>query len=150
MAPPIPSSAPADVASSVSGRTPTTTSTRSAKAVSSDAGRFHRIDLEAAGRTPGRPGDPLDRRVGPYVDAVRGQLGVHERSEARVDGGKHLGELLELGDRQSTGGQPLGHLETDVAGTHDHGAGGLGLLERAHQLEGVTHGVQQVHTIGWH
>ena len=44
--------------------------------------------------------------------------------------------------------QALGHLEPDVAGTHDDRAGGLVLLERAHQLEGVAHGVEQVHPVG--
>ena len=71
MAPPTPSSAPASAASAVSGRTPTTTSTRSAKAVELGAVCLDGVDLEAAGRSLRGPGDALDRRVGPDLDAVR-------------------------------------------------------------------------------
>ena len=76
------------------------------------------------------------------------QLGVDQRTQARIDGREHLGQLLELGDRQPTGRKALGHLEPDVARTHDHRTGRLVLLERAHQLEGVAHRVQQMHPVG--
>ena len=102
-----------------------------------------------------RPAEPLGAReirltvvLVLHLDAVRRQLRVDQRAQARVDGREHLGELLELGDREAPGRQALGHLEPDVAGAHDHRAGGLILLDRAHQLEGVTHGVQQVHPVG--
>ena len=50
------------------------------------------------------------------------ELGVDERAEFGVDGGEHLGELLELGDGESAGGERFGHLEADVAGADDHRA----------------------------
>ncbi len=106
------------------------------------------VDLETAGRALGRPGDALDRRVGPDVDAVRTQLCIDQGTKAGVDGREHLGELLELGDGQPSGPQTLRHLEPDVARTHDHRTGRLVLLERAHQLEGVAHRVEQVHAVG--
>ena len=48
------------------------------------------------------------------------ELGVDERAELGVDGGQHLGELLDLGDREPAGRERLGHLEPDVAGADDH------------------------------
>ena len=76
------------------------------------------------------------------------QLGADQRAEVRVDGGQHLGKLLDLGDRQAAGGQRLGHLQPDVARPHDDRAGGRGLLQGAHDREGVVHRVQQVHPVG--
>ena len=79
---------------------------------------------------------------------MRRQLSVDERTQARVHGREHLGELLELGDFEAPGPEALGHLEADVAGAHDRRAGRLGLLERADKLERVAHGVKQVNPVG--
>ena len=102
-----------------------------------------------------RPADPFGARairltvvLVLHVDAVRRQLRVDERTQARVHGREHLGQLLELGHCEATGPEALGHLEPDVAGADDHRTGRLGLLERAHQLEGVAHGVEQVDPVG--
>ena len=77
------------------------------------------------------------------------QLGIDQGTKAGVHGREHLGQLLELGDRQPTGPQALRHLESDVARAHDHRTGRLVLVERAHQLEGVAHRVEQMHPVGW-
>ena len=122
MAPRTPSSAPAAAASSVSGRTPTETSTTS-------AGKSKRLARRAVGRArpPARGGasraclfDRVDARVALDVDAVALKFGADERAELGIDGGKHLGELLDLGDGEPAGRERLGHLEADVAGADDH------------------------------
>ena len=92
--------------------------------------------------------DRVDAGVARDVDAVAVELGVHERAELGVDGGKHLGELLDLGDGEAAGGERLGHLEADVAGADDHRSPDLPVLEGAHQRERVAHRVQQVHAVG--
>ena len=69
------------------------------------------------------------------------------RAQLRVDGGQHLGQLLDLGDRQPPRDQGLGHLQADVAGADDHRPRRCGLFEGAHHREGVVHGVQQVHPV---
>ena len=53
--------------------------------------------------------------VGPDFDPVRLELGPHQSPQFGVDGGQDLRELLDLGHRQATDRQGLGHLQTDVA-----------------------------------
>ena len=76
-----------------------------------------------------------------------GEFGMDLGAELRVDGGQHLVELFHLGDRQPAGGQGVGHFQADVATTDDHRAGRGCLFEGAHDGEGVTHRMQQVHPI---
>ena len=64
-----------------------------------------------------------------------------------VDGGQHLGQLLDLGDLEPADGQRVGHLQADVPGADDDRAGRGGLLQGAHDGEGVAHRVQQVHAV---
>ena len=110
--------------------------------------RLNGVDLETAGRSLRDPSDALDRGVRPDVDAVRTELLIDQGTKAGIHGREHLGEPLELGDGQPSGPQTLRHFEPDVARTHDHSTGRLVLLERAHQLEGVAHGMEQVHAVG--
>jgi hypothetical protein len=42
-----------------------------------------------------------------------------ERPEFSVEGGEHLGELLDLGDLDPSGDEGFGHLQADVAGADD-------------------------------
>ena len=101
---------------------------------------------------PGAPGaafhDGIDGGAGEDLDAAVGELGVHEGAELRVDGGQHLGQLLDLGDGQAPGGQRVGHLQADVPGADDDRAGRGCLGQGAHEREGVAHRVQQVHPVG--
>ena len=77
------------------------------------------------------------------------QLGAHQPAQFGVHGGQHLGQHLHLADLQAPQGQTVGHLQTHVAGPHDQGAGRGALLQGPLQGEGVAHGVQQVHPVGW-
>ena len=81
------------------------------------------------------------------VDAAGCQFGVHQGAELRVDGGQHLGQLLDLGHGQAAGGQRLGHLQADVpAPTITALAGPVSSRVRMTR-EGVVHRVQQVHPV---
>ena len=75
------------------------------------------------------------------------KFGVDEGAELGIDGGKDLGELLDLGDSKRAGRERLGHLEPDVAGADDHRAADLAVLEGAHQCERVAHCVQEMHPV---
>lgn len=89
--------------------------------------------------------DAGDGGAGDDVYVVGGQLFVDQSSELGVDGGQHLRQRLDLGDGDAASGEGLGHLQPDVAGA-DHGGGaGSPALEAGRHLEGVGHGVQQVH-----
>ena len=79
---------------------------------------------------------------------MAGEFGMHEGAELRVDGGQHFAELFHLGDAQAADGQCVGHFQADVPGADDDRAGRGGLLEGAHDGEGVAHRVQQVHPVG--
>ena len=144
IAPRWPRVAPAEAASSVSGRTPTTTSTMSTLRTTS----WPSVVVASTRSRPGSPGAAraigADRRPGEHVHAVVGELSVDEGADLGVDGGEHLGELLHLGHRQPTGHEGLGHLQPDVAGADDDGAGRGALLEGAHDGEGVPHGMQEM------
>jgi hypothetical protein len=77
---------------------------------------------------------------------VATQLLTEQLAEVEVDGGHDRGGLLDQGDGEAAGGERLGHLQADVAATHDHyraGAGSEGLVEG----EGVAHGVQHMDPI---
>ncbi len=80
---------------------------------------------------------------------MAGEFAAHQGAQLRVDGGQYLGQLLHLDDRQPPGGQGLGHLQADVTGADNHRAAGRDLVQRAHQGEGVTHRVQEVHPVCW-
>ena len=80
---------------------------------------------------------------------MSGQFGMDEAAQLRVNGGQHFGQLLDLGYPQPSGGQRLGHLQADIAGTYDDGAGRGSRLQGLHDCEGVAHGVQQMHAIFW-
>ena len=82
------------------------------------------------------------------LDAVAFEFGVHQGAEFGIDGGQHLGEHLDLGDRDASGGQPFGHLQTDVAGADDESGLGLDPVDAGGQGEGVAHGMQQMHPVG--
>ena len=60
------------------------------------------LDLEPS-RLAAGAGDLPDRGAGQDLDAVGGELGVHERAERRVDGGQHLGQLFHLDDLAGRG-----------------------------------------------
>ena len=106
-----------------------------------------RVDLQR--RVPAGRGaaDGLDCGAGEHCDAARLQLGVDQGAELRVDGGQHLGQLLDLGDRQAAHGQRVGHLQPDVARADDDRAVRRGLLKGAHDGERVVHRVQQVYPV---
>jgi hypothetical protein len=105
------------------------------------------LDAEPC-RAPGcRAADRGDGGAGQDLDALAGELAVDKCSQVRVDGGKYLGQLLDLGDGQPSGGEGVGHFQADIAGADDHRAGGRSLLQRAHDGKGVTHRVQQVDTV---
>ena len=92
--------------------------------------------------------DGLDGGSGQHLHAAVGQFGVYQRAEFRVDGGQHLGQLLQLGHPKSADGQRVGHLQADVPATDDDRAGRGGLLQGGHDGERVAHRVQQVHPVG--
>ena len=123
IAPLAPRVAPALTARLVSGRTPTTTSTRSACRVTGSPA----LVTASTWSRPAAPGaafaDGVDGGAGEDLDAAGGELGVDEGAELRVDGGQHLGQLLDLGDGQAPGGQRVGHLQADVPGADDDRAG---------------------------
>ena len=96
--------APASASRSVSGRTPTTTRTRSASAGDGCAVGC-RGRRRAAARSAGARLMRRDGGAGEDLDAVAVELGVDEGAEFGVDGGQHLGELLDLGDREAADGQ---------------------------------------------
>ena len=112
--------------------------------VPSAGGRLH---LQPPGLARLGAADLPDGGTGEDLDAAGGELGVDQGAEFGVDGGQHLGQLLHLGDGQAAGGEGVGHLQADVTGADDHGAGRGGLLEGAHDGEGVAHRVQQVHPV---
>ena len=70
------------------------------------------------------------------------------RADFGVDGGQHLGELLDLGDASpqavmaSAISKPMYPAPTMTA------LAGVGLLERAHDGERVAHRVQQMDPVG--
>ena len=64
--------------------------------------------------------DRIDAGGARHLDAVTHELGVDERAEFGVDGGEHLGQLLDLGNGEAAGDERLGHLEPDVTGADDH------------------------------
>ena len=76
------------------------------------------------------------------------ELGVYECAEFGIDGGKDLGELLDLGDCEAAVGERLGHLEPDVSGADDHRSPYLAVLECAHQRERVADRVQEMDAVG--
>jgi hypothetical protein len=80
-------------------------------------------------------------------DAVAFELIVDEGAELGIDGGQDLGELFDLGDLESAGGERFGHLQADVAGADDDRAIDVVALEGVHEREGVAHGVQKVHPV---
>ena len=123
MAPLAPRSAPAAAAKSVSGgrRRRPARGRRSGCVVA----RLHSVasDFAVDRRRPwARSVD--DPYVGGTVDfdAVVGQLAMNQGPELGVDGGKHFGQLFDLGHRQTHGHGGLGHLEADIARADDHGA----------------------------
>jgi hypothetical protein len=61
--------------------------------------------------------------------------------------GKTFGQRFDLGDADAAGGEGFCHLKADVAGADNRCGGGVALLQRVHDREGVAHGVQQVHPI---
>jgi hypothetical protein len=89
--------------------------------------------------------DGGDHRPGVHGHAVRRQF----RADAPTDLGVHVGHhrrgLLDQGDGEAAGGEGLGHLQADVAATHDHHRAGRPHGQGVLQGEGVAHGVQQVH-----
>ena len=113
IAPLTPSSAPAAAASSVSGRTPTTTRTMSVTKATS-------LPSLVVTSTPETTcalgsGHAFHGGTGAHVHPVLDELIVYQRAKLRIDRGEYLGELLDLGDRQTPGHQGLGHLQADVA-----------------------------------
>ena len=105
------------------------------------------LDLEPCRLARRGAADLLNGGAGEDLDAMAGQLGVDQGAELRVDRGQYLGQLLHLSDGQPAGGQSVGHLQADVAGADNDGTGRGGLLEGAHDGEGVAHRVQQVHPV---
>ena len=79
---------------------------------------------------------------------MRHQLGAHQRSQLGIHGGEHLGQHFYLADFQAAHGKSVGHFQSDIAGSHDQGAGRGAPLQGLLQGEGVTHGVQQVDPVG--
>ncbi len=84
-----------------------------------------------------RPGAPAgwrtigaDGGAGLHIDAVLGELLADEGTHGGVHRGEDLLLLFHLGHRQAPGDQRFGHLEPDVAGTHDERARRGGFLER--------------------
>ena len=106
-----------------------------------------RLDPQRGGLAALGATDLLHRGAGEHGHAAGFQLGADQGAELAVDGGQHLGELLELGHPQSPGGQRVGHLQADVARADDDRAAGRGVLQGAHDGEGVVHRVQQVHPV---
>ena len=107
-----------------------------------------RLDVQRTGLAALGAADLLHRGAGEHGHAAGFQLGADQGAELAVDGGQHLGELLELGHPQSPGGQRVGHLQADVARADDDRAAGRGVLQGAHDGEGVVHRVQKVHPVG--
>ena len=64
--------------------------------------------------------DRVDPGAARDLDVVALELGAHERAELGVDGGEHLGQLLDLGHGEAARDERLGHLESDVSGADDH------------------------------
>ena len=95
----------------------------------------------------GAAADAGDGGAGVDLDAVAFEFGVHQGAEFGVDGGQHLGEHLDLGDRDAAGGEAFGHLQADVAGADDERGRGLDPVDAGGQGEGVAHRVQQVHAV---
>jgi hypothetical protein len=58
-----------------------------------------------------------------HLHTVGGQLGADQGAQARIDGGQHVRQLLQLDDGQAAAGQRVGHLQADVPGADDQGAG---------------------------
>ena len=92
-------------------------------------------------------GDSGDSGVGEDFDTVAFELGVHQGAEFGVDGGQDFGQRFDLGHADAAGGEGFGHLQADVAGADNRCGGGVALLQRVHDREGVAHRVQQVHAI---
>ena len=148
MAPRVPRAAPAPAARLVSGRTPTTTRTRSASRVTA-------APPAAVASTRSRPAWPgaarlIWRTVVPVSTSTPWLVSWSwtQGAEFGVDGGQDLGQLFHLGDGQPAGGERVGHLQADVAGADDHRDGRCSFLQGAHEGEGVAHRVQQVHAVG--
>jgi hypothetical protein len=102
------------------------------------------VGLAGHGQAAGVVVDGLDGDVVDHPDVVAAQLFAQQSAQVQVDGGHDRWGLLDQGDGQAAGTEGLGHLQADVATTHDDrrpGAGGEGLVEG----EGVGHGVQHVH-----
>ncbi len=87
--------------------------------------------------------DPSDERGGPHLHPMRAELLFEESAEFGVDRRHDGGRLLKHGDRHASTRERIGHLQPDVAATHDHRRAGTpqALVER----EGVIHRVEQVH-----
>ena len=138
IAPLTPSSAPAVSASVVSGRTPTTTRTRSTS-------RRNSSDPETANRPPASS-TRSTRHTGDHLDAGLLDPLPDQPTELRVDGGQHLGQRLHLRHLQPAGGQRLDHLNPDVSGPDDERLARTA-VERRRERKGVGHGVQQEHPV---
>ena len=89
----------------------------------------HPIDLQAAGGMCRRLADPRHRSPAQHVHPVLDELGMDQTAQLGVDGREYLRQLLDLGDRESPRHEGLGHLEADVPGSDDQGAGGRRLLQ---------------------
>jgi hypothetical protein len=106
------------------------------------------LDLQPSGLPCRSPADPPDSSAGQDLYPIPGQFGMDQRTQPGVDGGKHLGQLLHLDDRQPADGERVGYFQADVAGADDDRAGWCGLLQGPHNGEGVAHRVQHVHPVG--
>ena len=84
------------------------------------AGRVDTLDPQPRAAA-GTGLDPLHGGGGVDGDAAPGELGVDQCAELGVDRGQHLGQHLDLGDRDAPAGQGLRHLQTYVAGADDQG-----------------------------
>ena len=95
----------------------------------------------------GAAADAGDGGAGVDLDAVAVEFGVHQGAEFGIDGRQHLGEHLDLGDGDASGGEPFGHFQADVAGADDESGRGLDPVDAGGQGEGVAHGMQQMHAV---
>jgi len=58
----------------------------------------------------------------PQGDAVAGEGLGDPEAHIRIEGGHHLGQAFDEGDRDAAAGELLGHLQADEAGADDDGA----------------------------
>ena len=91
--------APAPAARSVSGRTPTTTSTMSAAPGHAAPSAGDRLDAQPPCCARRGLADGLHGGAGEHLHAVGGQFGVHQRAQFRVDGRAALRAAVPSGSR---------------------------------------------------